>query len=142
MRQDDTPLSEVKAFFIAVVAALVVLGLTFGVSALMRRTLAASGPPPQPESTPGPSSSPSAAASPLAVDPAGKGLFADNCASCHGNNGEGGYGPNLHKRIRTVAEIAAVVTKGVPNKMPAAAGKLKANEIQAVSQYAAAMGGK
>jgi cytochrome c oxidase cbb3-type subunit III len=29
---------------------------------------------------------------------AGKALFADSCASCHGATGEGGRGPNLHDR--------------------------------------------
>ncbi|MBC5810803.1 MAG: cytochrome c [Candidatus Eremiobacteraeota bacterium] len=79
-------------------AALVALGIP---------ALASGDPAPAPATSPSPAAAGSAAPSgnpspsatvtpPLRGDPTrGKGLFADNCATCHGDKGEGGYGPSL-----------------------------------------------
>lgn len=64
------------------------------------------------------------AADQLAAEEAGQGLFADNCATCHGANGEGGIGPALNSRdllTSTMDETLAGLTRiGVPSSiMPA-----------------------
>jgi cytochrome c551 len=126
------PPQELRALYVALLASILTLAVTFGGAALVRRAL-----PPASAST-------DAAASPAAGAPAvasaatlnqGKTLFAANCASCHGDNGEGAYGPDLRRRARALARVAAVVTKGVSGKMPAYGGKLSPDAIQAVSAY-------
>src|SRR5262245_18460979 len=49
---------------------------------------------------------------------AGRGLFASSCAACHGPQGEGGRGPNLHERNvwHTLDEegLFLMIQKGIP----------------------------
>ena len=53
---------------------------------------------------------------------AGSRLFERNCAGCHGIEGTGGRGPNLHRPVlahaSNVEEIAAVITTGIAPDMP------------------------
>ena len=47
----------------------------------------------------------------------GRRVFDAQCAWCHGNEGDGGSGPNLHGRLRhatTLASIVDIVNKGIP----------------------------
>src|SRR6476660_10508507 len=47
----------------------------------------------------------------------GRRVFDAQCAWCHGNEGEGGMGPNLHGGLRhatTLASIVEIITNGVP----------------------------
>jgi putative heme-binding domain-containing protein len=47
----------------------------------------------------------------------GRRIFDAQCAWCHGNEGDGGTGPNLHGRLRhatTLASIVEIVTNGIP----------------------------
>ncbi len=50
-------------------------------------------------------------------------VFERNCAGCHGIEGTGGRGPNLHRPVlahaSNVEEIASVITNGIPPGMPA-----------------------
>ena len=70
----------------------------------------------------------------------GKEVFAARCARCHGDNGEGGKGPNLttpKKKAKwngSDAGIVKQVTKG-GLIMPAFGRKLSAEQIQAVASY-------
>ena len=64
------------------------------------------------------------AADKQAAEDAGQELYADNCATCHGTNGEGGIGPALNSRdllTSTMDETLAGLTRfGVPSSiMPA-----------------------
>jgi mono/diheme cytochrome c family protein len=64
------------------------------------------------------------AADQQAAEEAGQELFADNCATCHGTNGDGGIGPALNSRAlltSTMDETLAGLTRfGVPSSiMPA-----------------------
>jgi cytochrome c oxidase cbb3-type subunit 3 len=58
------------------------------------------------------------AAAAATADPAsGRRIFDAQCAWCHGNEGDGGTGPNLHGRLRhatTLASIVDIVTNGIP----------------------------
>ncbi len=51
-------------------------------------------------------------------DPAaGRRIFDAQCAWCHGNEGDGGTGPNLHGRLRhatNLASIADIIVNGIP----------------------------
>lgn len=66
----------------------------------------------------------------------GKTVFEQNCAGCHGAEGQGGAGPKLagnEKIVKDPAYVHTVVTKG-KGGMPAFA-QLKDNEVFAVANY-------
>ena len=52
-----------------------------------------------------------------ASDPAaGRRIFDSQCAWCHGNEGDGGMGPNLHGRLRhatTLTSIVEIINRGI-----------------------------
>jgi mono/diheme cytochrome c family protein len=68
--------------------------------------------------------------------PDGAKIFADNCAGCHGSEGEGGVGPNLQdsERAGNKDEVVKQVTEG-GGGMPGFGDKLSSAEIQAVADY-------
>lgn len=73
----------------------------------------------------------------LAPKPLGQSTFERSCASCHGGDGSGGFGPSLRgvaDRL-TVEQHLAVVREGRNTKMPAWAGVLSDDEIKAVVDY-------
>jgi putative heme-binding domain-containing protein len=59
---------------------------------------------------------------------AGKKVFDSQCAWCHGNEGDGGMGPNLHGKLRHAADltsITGIISNGIPGTdMPAFGGPL------------------
>jgi len=59
---------------------------------------------------------------------AGKKIFDSQCAWCHGNDGDGGMGPNLHGKLRHAADLKSIVTivsNGIPGTdMPGFSGPL------------------
>lgn len=85
----------------------------------------------------------------LAQDPAqeqlelGAQLYGENCAVCHGPNGEGRIGPTLSKdwpSIRPDLRVKSVIQSGVPGSaMPAwsqdEGGPLTEEEIEAITAY-------
>ena len=77
----------------------------------------------------------------------GESTFQAQCASCHGKSGEGLIGPNLtdevYKNVRTIADIAQVVSSGAANgAMPAWKSRLHPNEVVLVASYVASLRGK
>ena len=68
----------------------------------------------------------------------GQQLFAENCATCHGADGQGAVGPQLAgtvtKRFPNVDDQIALVTNGTGG-MPSFKDKLTAKEIQEVVEY-------
>jgi putative heme-binding domain-containing protein len=62
------------------------------------------------------SSQPRTAAGPSSIA-AGRQIFDAQCAWCHGNDGDGGTGPNLHGRMRhatSEASIVEIILNGIP----------------------------
>jgi len=59
---------------------------------------------------------------------AGKKVFDSQCAWCHGNEGDGGMGPNLHGKLRHATDlksIAGIIAGGIPGTdMPGFSGPL------------------
>src|SRR6186997_1864278 len=48
---------------------------------------------------------------------AGRRILDAQCAWCHGNEGDGGTGPNLHGKLRhatTLNSIVDIITNGIP----------------------------
>jgi cytochrome c oxidase cbb3-type subunit III len=79
---------------------------------------------------------------------AGKKVFADNCAACHGENGQGNRdlgAPNLTDRIwlygSDEATIIDDITNGRGGVMPAWAGRLDPATINALTVYVHTLGG-
>lgn len=69
----------------------------------------------------------------------GASIFATRCASCHGSDGGGGFGPALGgglvaERYPDPADQHAVVTDGL-GSMPSFASSLTPEQIQAVVDY-------
>lgn len=61
-------------------------------------------------------------------------IYVDQCASCHGTNGEGGSGGPVDDLTLTLAEVVDITADGVP-RMPAYRDVLTPEEIEAVSAY-------
>lgn len=78
----------------------------------------------------------------------GAGIFADNCAACHGDKGQGNQevgAPTLSDQIwmygGTKADIVAQVTKPHQGVMPAWQGRLSDVQIKMVTTYVHNLGG-
>jgi cytochrome c oxidase cbb3-type subunit III len=70
---------------------------------------------------------------------AGRRIFDAQCAWCHGAEGTGGMGPNLHGRLRhgsTAASIVDIITNGIPGTdMPGFRGPLTERTIRQTAAY-------
>ena len=78
----------------------------------------------------------------------GRKLFADNCASCHGEAGKGNVemgAPNLVDAISLYGMDMASLTETISNSrngvMPAWGGRLDATTIKALTVYVHSLGG-
>ena len=72
----------------------------------------------------------------------GASLFATNCVSCHGKDGEGLVGPNMtddyYKNVKTLGDIGTVIQNGAANgAMPAWNNRMASTEIVAAAVYIA-----
>lgn len=70
---------------------------------------------------------------------AARAIFENNCASCHGNNLQGGIGPSLENIGKEMSkqEILEQINKGTPGKMPG--GIIKGEKADKVSAWLAGM---
>jgi len=68
----------------------------------------------------------------------GQQLYAENCATCHGADGQGSVGPQLAGRVTqrfpNIDDQIVLVTDGTGG-MPSFKGKLTAKQIQQVVEY-------
>jgi mono/diheme cytochrome c family protein len=68
----------------------------------------------------------------------GQSIYNQNCASCHGANGGGGFGKKLAGVVVTkypnIADQEALIENG-KGSMPAFGSKLTAEQITAVTRY-------
>src|SRR5215470_1357590 len=69
----------------------------------------------------------------------GRRVFDAQCAWCHGNEGDGGMGPNLHGKLRhatTLASIVDIITNGIPGTdMPGFRSPLTERNIRQTAAY-------
>lgn len=126
---------ELKALIAAVIAGVVVVAGAYGVSAIVVHM--------QPGRSQGASvqnqQSTSAGAGSQAISPQfvaqGSALFAQSCSSCHGTNGTGGFGPNLHHEDLSDAQITQKIKNGVSGKMPPFSSKYNDAQVQTLVVY-------
>jgi cytochrome c oxidase cbb3-type subunit 3 len=88
---------------------------------------------PAPETTP----APPATEVPAAVAD-GQELYAKHCASCHGAEGKGGFGPDLsgeYKYGKTDMAVEESISYGRPGNMPAFDKKLSSEQIKTLTDY-------
>jgi len=116
---------------VAALAGLFVAGASYGVSALVTPHLSRQVEVPQ---SAGNTTAMAAVPSSQLVS-TGRGLYTQVCSSCHGENAQGGYGPNLHGLGQSDAQVGAVIKNGVKGKMPAFGGKYSAPQQQALVAY-------
>jgi len=70
----------------------------------------------------------------------GAAVYQDNCAACHGGDGQGLVGPALGggavvEAYPDPADQVAVVADGLPNGMPSFGANLTPEELEAVVAY-------
>lgn len=66
--------------------------------------------------------------------------YAQQCAACHGVDGEGGVGPSLQTSTMSAAELAAIIRDG-SSTMPAFAPTLSEEELEAVTAFVVVLQG-
>lgn len=66
---------------------------------------------------------------------AGKKLFLNNCAHCHGIDARGDEGPDLHEVQSSDRYITHTILRGVPHEMPAFGKKLSAGDVNALVAF-------
>jgi len=80
-----------------------------------------------------------ASSSGIAVSPQllaqGAGFFAQSCGDCHGDDGHGDEGPDLHNLAISDARIASQIKNGTKGEMPSFAKKYHDPEISALVAY-------
>ena len=70
----------------------------------------------------------------------GQSIYAENCSSCHGQNGQGGTAPSLQSQ-KDLDLVKIVVQNGTKN-MASFKDKLNTAQITAVAQYVLSLAGK
>jgi len=127
---------EVKGLIAALLAGLAVVGGAFGISGLVVGAQAAreghkAAALTRAAQTPG--------AGATVVDAAfvaqGHALYTQSCASCHGVNAVGGYGPSLHHSDLSDAKITLKIKNGIKGRMPAFGGKYNDGQTQTLVAY-------
>jgi cytochrome c oxidase cbb3-type subunit 3 len=70
---------------------------------------------------------------------AGKQLYTNLCAACHGENGKGTVGPDLtaskYKYGKTRLDITKSISEGRPNGMPAFNGQVNPEQVEGLVEY-------
>lgn len=74
---------------------------------------------------------------------AGKKVFDSQCAWCHGNDGDGGSGPNLHGKLRHATDyksIVDIIVSGIPGtEMPSFRSPLTERSARQAATYVQAL---
>ena len=70
---------------------------------------------------------------------AGKQLYTNLCAACHGENGKGTVGPDLtaskYRYGKTRLDIAKSISEGRPNGMPAFNSQINPEQVEGLVEY-------
>jgi mono/diheme cytochrome c family protein len=119
---------EMRGFLLALTAGLIVVGVAFGIAAIIRT------PSPGAPLT-APAASPSTQDNPQSLVLAGTSYFNTSCSSCHGVGGVGGGGaPSLQNEDWSDAKIVNIVQHG-KGPMPPFAGTYNDKQISEIIAY-------
>ena len=120
---------ELRGVVNGLIAAVVALGLVFGLSAVLapRSNTSSAAKQNAPTSSNGVQTA-------STLDLIGPSVYKQYCAGCHGANGEGVMGPDIRNEDMTDSQIASIITNG-SKPMPAFQNKLTSAQINAVVQY-------
>lgn len=70
---------------------------------------------------------------------AGKRLFANLCASCHGEGAKGGVGPDLtvstYKYGKSRLDITRTITEGRPGGMPSFSSQINREQVESLVEF-------
>jgi cbb3-type cytochrome c oxidase subunit III len=122
---------EIKGLLLGLAAAVGMLGVTFGLSPLMRPTKTADGNHGQQVITASVTST-----NVLQGDAKrGYSLFDHNCAHCHGDDARGDEGPSLYNLAKSDARITTIIKRGIKGEMPSFAKKFSDTDVQALTAY-------
>lgn len=70
---------------------------------------------------------------------AGKQLYGNLCAACHGENGKGSVGPDLtiskYKYGKSRLDIAKSISEGRPNGMPGFSSQVNHEQVESLVEY-------
>ena len=126
---------ELKGLGAGLIAGLGVVGAAFVISAIATHGQSA-GPQEKPQrQNQGTASSSAAQTKVSQLVATGHGFYLTSCASCHGKDGKGVIGPNLHKLGDPDAKIAANIKNGFKGRMPAYKDKYTDLQIAALVAY-------
>lgn len=123
---------EVKALIASLLVAGVVIGAILGTARTVRSGILMNSARPMAPSSAG-------------KDPrvmAGAGLFALNCARCHGVDATGDVGPDLHQVTKTDARIQSIILNGIKGEMPAFGKRLSENDAATLLVFIRSLMGK
>jgi mono/diheme cytochrome c family protein len=65
----------------------------------------------------------------------GAGFYAQSCGDCHGDDGHGDEGPDLHNLAISDARIASQIKNGTKGEMPSFAKKYNDHQVTALVAY-------
>ena len=125
--------NELKGLGAGLLAGLAVVGASYGVSAVARHNAPAQAAASKQAAGAATTGGTGTAATQLVA--AGRGLYLQNCVSCHGPQGQGQIGPTLHKLGDPDAKIARNIANGFPPQMPPYKNKLSSAQINTLVAY-------
>lgn len=128
---------EAKGLLAALFAGIFVVGASYGVSAVVTQAGEVDAPASTTQMTRnmGRMDNTMASIPSSQIVATGYSLYTQACSSCHGNDAQGGYGPNLHGLNLPDTKVATVIKNGVAGKMPAFSGQYAAAQQQALVAY-------
>ena len=116
-------------------AGLASVGLAYGVSAVATRAVPAETKQKEAKQAVPPAPATGGLAAPTQLVATGRTLYADACAGCHGEQGQGQVGPTLHRLGDPDAKIAAAIRNGFPPRMPAFKDRYTDAQTRALVAY-------
>jgi mono/diheme cytochrome c family protein len=118
---------ELKGLINGFIAAVVALGLVFGLAAIMKNVTS------RDEAKQNATASSNAVVQ-ASFLPLGRAAYTKYCISCHGDQGQGVMGPDIRNEDMTDADITSTINQG-SGRMPAFKTVLTPNQVTGLVMY-------